>query len=73
YSAVFGGGSRALGNRLWQLGDVKFIDGTVVNGSAKLVAWFAGVTRQLQTGMLYHYAFAMIIGVLMLLVMGLFI
>jgi NADH-quinone oxidoreductase subunit L len=72
-SAVFGGGSRNLGERLWQLGDVKFIDGVLVNGSARLVAWFAGVTRQLQTGYLYHYAFAMIIGVLMLLVMGLFI
>ncbi len=72
-SAVFAGGSRQLGDRLWQVGDVKFIDGVLVNGSAKLVAWFAGVTRQLQTGMLYHYAFAMIIGVLMLLVMGLFI
>ncbi len=72
-SAFFAGGSRLLGGRLWQLGDVKFIDGLLVNGSAKLVAWFAGVTRQLQTGMLYHYAFAMIIGVLMLLVMGLFI
>ena len=72
-SAVFGGGSRRLGDRLWQSGDVRFIDGLLVNGSAKLVAWFAGVTRQLQTGMLYHYAFAMIIGVLMLLAMGLFI
>jgi NADH-quinone oxidoreductase subunit L len=72
-SAVFGGGSRNLGNRLWQIGDVKFIDGLLVNGSAKLVGWFAGVSRQIQTGMLYHYAFAMIIGVLMLLVMGLFI
>ena len=72
-SAVFAGGSRNLGERLWQLGDVKFIDGVLVNGSARLVAWFAGVTRQLQTGYLYHYAFAMIIGVLMLLVMGLFI
>ncbi len=72
-SLVFGAGSRNLGERLWQAGDVKFIDGALVNGSAKLVAWFAGVTRRLQTGMLYHYAFAMIIGVLMLLVMGLFV
>jgi NADH-quinone oxidoreductase subunit L len=72
-SAVFGGGSRQLGNRLWQIGDVKLIDGLLVNGSAKLVAWFASVSRQIQTGLLYHYAFAMIIGVLMLLVMGLFI
>ena len=72
-SVVFGGGSRTLGDRLWQIGDVKLIDGVLVNGSAKLVAWFAGVTRGLQTGYLYHYAFAMIIGVLMLLVMGLFV
>jgi len=72
-SVFFGAGSRKLGDRLWQVGDVTFIDGVLVNGSAKLVGWFAGVTRRLQTGMLYHYAFAMIIGVLMLLVMGLFI
>ena len=72
-SKVFGGGSLMLGDRLWKLGDVTFIDGVLVNGSAKLVGWFAGVTRGLQTGYLYHYAFAMIIGVLMLLVMGLFV
>jgi len=72
-SAAFGGGSRKLGDRLWQIGDVTLIDGLMVNGSAKLVSWFAGVARHLQTGMLYHYAFAMIIGVLMLLALGLFI
>jgi NADH-quinone oxidoreductase subunit L len=64
---AFGGGSRGLGNRLWQFGDVIFIDGLFVNGSAKLVAWFSSVVRHIQTGLLYHYAFAMIIGVLMLL------
>ncbi len=64
---AFGGGSRGLGNRLWQFGDVIFIDGLFVNGSAKLVAWFSTVVRHIQTGLLYHYAFAMIIGVLMLL------
>jgi len=72
FNAVFfGAGSRGLGNRLWQIGDVKIIDGAMVNGSAKLVAWFAGVSRKLQTGMLYHYAFAMIIGLLMLFAIGL--
>jgi len=70
-SIVFGGGSRNLGDRLWKVGDVMFIDGLLVNGSARLVGWFAGVTRRLQTGMLYHYAFAMIIGVLMLFAIGL--
>lgn len=73
YSAVFGSGSRGLGEKLWKFGDVKFIDGFLVNGSAKSVAWFAGVTRHIQTGLLYHYAFAMIVGLLMLFALGLFI
>ena len=64
---AFGGGSRKLGNRLWQTGDVVLIDGFLVNGTAKLVGWVSSVVRRVQTGLLYHYAFAMIIGVLMLL------
>jgi len=70
-ASVFGGGSRQLGDRLWKVGDITFIDGLLVNGSAKLVGWFAGVTRRLQSGMLYHYAFAMIVGVIMLFAIGL--
>ena len=64
---LFGAGSRQLGNKLWQHGDVTFIDGLLVNGSAKLVGWFSGVARLVQTGMLYHYAFAMLLGMLALL------
>ena len=64
---AFGGGSRGLGDKLWRFGDVVFIDGLIVNGSAKLVGWFSSIVRHVQTGLLYHYAFAMIIGVLMLL------
>lgn len=44
-------------------GDVAVIDGGLVNGSARLVDWAAGVSSRLQTGYLYHYAFAMIIGI----------
>lgn len=62
YFAVFAKGSRLLGTGLWQGSDLKVIDGWVVNGSAKLVGWMSGVLRKLQTGMLYHYAFTMIIG-----------
>ncbi len=65
--AAFGGGSRGLGKRLWKYGDIAFIDGLLVNGSAKFVGWFSGITRKIQTGLLYHYAFAMIIGVLLLM------
>ena len=64
---AFGAGSRGLGDRLWKFGDIAVIDGFFVNGSAKVVYWFAGIARKVQTGLLYHYAFAMIIGVLALL------
>ncbi len=53
---------RALGMGLWKVGDQTLIDGAVVNGSAKAVGLLAGVTRGLQSGYLYHYAFAMIVG-----------
>jgi NADH-quinone oxidoreductase subunit L len=58
----FAGGARGLGRLFWNVGDVKVIDGTMVNGSAKAVAWFSSKIRNIQTGYLYHYAFTMIIG-----------
>ena len=66
----FAGGVRALGTGLWKGGDVAVIDNVMVNGSARLVGWFAAVIRQLQSGYIYHYAFAMIIGVLLLLTLA---
>ncbi|RLA38230.1 MAG: NADH-quinone oxidoreductase subunit L, partial [Gammaproteobacteria bacterium] len=65
--AVFAGGSRGIGTRLWQGGDVGLIDNLVINGSASAVGWFAGVARRMQSGYLYHYAFAMIIGLVVAL------
>jgi NADH-quinone oxidoreductase subunit L len=62
----FAGGARLLGGRLWRWGDVAAIDGALVNGSARLVGHIASVVRHLQTGYIYHYAFAMIVGVLLL-------
>jgi NADH-quinone oxidoreductase subunit L len=61
---VFAGGARLLGNGLWNIGDKMLIDGLVVNGSAKVVAWFSALARLLQTGYIYNYAFVMILGVL---------
>jgi NADH-quinone oxidoreductase subunit L len=65
---VFAGGGRSFGKLLWKNGDVKLIDGLLVNGSAQVVGAVAAVMRHIQTGYLYHYAFAMIIGLLLLLV-----
>ncbi len=67
YQTVFAGGSRLLGKILWKAGDQFLIDGLIVNGSAKSVGFLAGVVRRIQTGYLYHYAFAMILGLLLLL------
>jgi NADH-quinone oxidoreductase subunit L len=63
----FAGGVRRIGNALWKFGDVTLIDGLMVNGSAKLIGWVAGVVRLIQSGFIYHYAFSMIIGVFVLL------
>jgi proton-translocating NADH-quinone oxidoreductase, chain L len=64
---VFAAGSRLLGHKLWQIGDVTIIDGALVNGTANLIGKAATVVRKLQTGLIYHYAFAMIIGVFLML------
>ncbi len=63
----FAGGARGTGWTLWKLGDVLIIDGLLVNGSARLVGWLSGIVRHVQSGYLYHYAFSMIIGLLLLL------
>ena len=60
---VLARGARALGTGLWKGGDQALIDGAVVNGSWKLVGWVSGVVRKLQSGYLYYYALAMILGV----------
>lgn len=64
YFGVFAKGSRGLGTLLWKVGDQLLIDGLLVNGSAKVVGAFSAVVRKLQTGFIYSYATAMIIGVL---------
>jgi NADH-quinone oxidoreductase subunit L len=64
----FAGGVRGLGRNLWNIGDVKIIDGLIVNGTAKTVGWISSIIRNIQTGYLYHYAFAMIIGLLIMIV-----
>jgi NADH-quinone oxidoreductase subunit L len=63
----FADGAVKVGAGLWKFGDVTLIDGLMVNGSAKLVGWFGGVVREIQSGRIYHYAFSMILGVFVLL------
>jgi NADH-quinone oxidoreductase subunit L len=64
---VLARGARMLGTGLWKGGDEAVIDGALVNGSARVVGRVAGVVRWFQTGYIYHYAFAMIVGVFILM------
>lgn len=63
---VIAGGTRAIGKLFWHVGDEKLIDGLMVNGSAKTVGYSAKIMRHLQSGYVYHYAFAMITGLIAL-------
>lgn len=47
--------------------DTHLIDGFFVNGSARVVDLASQLLRRTQSGFLYHYAFAMIIGLIALL------
>ncbi len=67
YQKVFAHGSVRLGRNLWHKADAGFIDNGIVNGSARVVEWVAARVRRWQTGFLYDYAFAMIIGLISIL------
>ena len=58
---------RIIADWLWRFGDTFVIDGLIVNGSARVIALSAGIIRNIQSGFLYHYAFAMILGLFMFL------
>jgi NADH-quinone oxidoreductase subunit L len=65
----FAGGGLGLGRFASRFGDAGLIDGVFVNGSAWVVDRVASMARRLQSGYLYHYAFAMILGLIVLLAM----
>jgi len=64
---LFARGARAMGGVLWKVADARFIDGFIVNGTARTVGWVSSVIRHAQSGYLYHYAFAMIVGLFLLI------
>lgn len=62
YNLIFVRPAFWLGRVFWKRGDEDTIDGFGPNGVSGLVAGVAARVRKLQTGYVYHYAFAMIIG-----------
>jgi NADH-quinone oxidoreductase subunit L len=67
YELIFVRPALRLGNFLWRTGDGRIIDGLGPDGiSARVIDVTRGVVR-LQSGYVYHYAFAMLIGVALLI------
>jgi NADH-quinone oxidoreductase subunit L len=66
YNLVFVRGAFAIGRLFWKGGDGAVIDG-VVDGTAATVGRITGRVVKLQTGYIYNYAFAMLLGVAALL------
>jgi len=60
-------GTQNAGHLCYDVSDVKMIDGALVNGSGRLIRWFAAAARRLQTGYIYHYALIMVIAIVALL------
>jgi NADH-quinone oxidoreductase subunit L len=63
YDLLFVRPSLWLGRLFWKQGDGRIIDGFGPDGISALVAKLSLRTRRLQSGYVYHYAFAMLIGV----------
>jgi len=70
FDALWIGGFAGGGVKLGQVArkvDTGLVDGVAVNGTARLVELAASLLRRTQSGFLYHYAFVMIIGLIILL------
>jgi len=68
YDALFVRPAVRLGRFLWMRGDISTIDAFGPDGVSGMVARLSAVTSRFQTGYVFHYAFAMLIGVVVLIV-----
>jgi len=66
YDAIFTRGAKGLGRFLWKRGDGDVIDGTIDGVAMGAVPWVTRLTTRWQSGYLFTYAFAMVIGVVIL-------
>ncbi len=66
YDRIFVRPAKAIGRGLWKGGDGAVIDGLGPDGLAAMTLGVARRAARLQTGYVYHYAFAMLVGVVIL-------
>ncbi|ODN72480.1 NADH-quinone oxidoreductase subunit L [Methylobrevis pamukkalensis] len=72
YDILFVRSAKWIGTKLWKVGDGRIIDGLGPDGIAARVQDVTTRVVRLQTGYLYHYAFAMLIGVALLVTWAMF-
>ena len=66
YDAIFVGPAVRIGSFLWLRGDRDTIDGFGPDGMSAMVMRVSAMAARLQSGFVFHYAFAMLIGVVVL-------
>ncbi len=66
YRIVFINGTRYLSDKLYEISDMKLIDGLMINGSGRMIAWLSTIARKFQTGYVYHFVFVMFVGLVAL-------
>ncbi|MBL4751395.1 MAG: NADH-quinone oxidoreductase subunit L [Amylibacter sp.] len=62
YDVIFVRPMKALGTFLWKQGDGKVIDGTINGIAMGVIPWITRLAGRAQSGYVYHYAFAIFIG-----------
>ncbi|WP_422072797.1 NADH-quinone oxidoreductase subunit L [Tranquillimonas rosea] len=67
YNAVFVRPARSLGGFLWRRGDGGVIDGGINGLAMGIVPFFTRLAGRAQSGYLFHYAFAMVLGIAVLI------
>ncbi len=67
YEFLFVRSAKALGNFLWKRGDGNVIDGSLNGVAMGIIPFFTRLAGRAQSGYLFHYAFAMVIGIAVLL------
>ena len=67
YECIFTNPAKALGRFLWKFGDGRMIDGTINGIAMGMIPLFTRFLGRVQSGYLFHYAFAMLLGLLALI------
>jgi NADH-quinone oxidoreductase subunit L len=67
YDVIFVRSAKALGNLLWKRGDGDIIDGTLNGVAMGIVPFFTRLAGRAQSGYIFTYAFAMVLGIVVLI------